>query len=321
MEEQNKQTLENQETNAQEPPAAPQTKAKKRISKKMIVILASTFVLILAAVLFFVFGDVSFRCVLLNHDYYSYVSQEASCSKPGITRFVCPHCHDRSYEESIPALGGECDWQPATCQNPKTCRKCGITEGDVVDHDWAPATCTEYEKCKACGTINLDSETLEHEWLPATCAEDSYCKLCLKIAWDSKIPHTYSTTDGTCTVCGAGVKLIVPATPKTISYYSTSICKIENISIKRIDGYTDRYEITFLVESIYHKNGNSYSDSACFGWKLYDEDGVVVDSGTGYTDNIMVGEKSREVLTFYIGNDSSYLQDGKTYRLELLDIG
>ena len=317
MEEQNKQTLENQETNAQEPPAAPQPKAKKRITKKIVIILVAAFVLILAAVLFLAFDEV--KCVFLNHDYYIYKADEATCSESGMNYLMCSRC-GKNRSESIPALGGACDWQAATCQNPKTCKKCGNTEGNV-EHDWTPATCTEYEKCKACGTINPDSETLEHEWLPATCTEDSKCELCEKTDLNSKIPHTYSTTDGTCTVCGAGVKFIVPATPKTISYYSTSICKIENISIKRIDEYTDKYEITFLVESTYHQKGNSYSDEARFGWKLYDEDGVVVNSGTEYTDNIMVGEKSRAVLTFYIGNYSSFLQDGKTYRLELLDIG
>lgn len=260
MEEQNKQTLENQETNVQEAPAAPKTKNKKRITKKMIIILAAAFVLILAAVLFLAFDEV--KCVFLNHDYEA-THHEATCEWDGYTRYTCSKCGDFYSDYHSGALG----------------------------HDWQPATCTEYEKCKICGEK--------------------------KSAYLAK--HDYSTTDGTCTVCGAGVKFIVPAPPKTISYYSTSICKIESIIIERID--SSIYEITFLVESIYHKNGNSYSDSARFGWKLYDEDGVVVDSGTGRTDGgIAVGEKSKEVLTFYTGYDSC-LQDGKTYRLELLDIG
>ena len=188
------------------------------------------------------------------------------------------------------------------------------------EHEWLPATCTEREKCKACGTINPDSETLEHEWLPVTCTKYSYCELCLKIDWDSKIPHTYSSTDGTCTMCGGGVKFIVPATPKTISYSSKSKCKIESITIERTGSHA--YQLTFIVESTYHREGSAYSEEAHFDWKLYDDaEGLVVDSDRESTDAaIAVGEKSQVVLTFYIRDNSSDLQDGKTYRLELLDI-
>ena len=48
---------------------------------------------------------------------------------------------------------------------------------------------------------------------------------------------------------------------------------------------------------------------------------MVVRSGTGITDGkIKVGEKSKETITFYSGEDDD-VQDGKTYRLVLLDLG
>ena len=79
------------------------------------------------------------------------------------------------------------------------------------------------------------------------------------------------------------------------------------------------YRLTFILQSTYHKNGNNYSDDAEYGWKLYDEDGFVVDSGTGYSDgDVAVGEKTKDVLSFEIG---TRVKNGKTYRLELLDIG
>ena len=99
-------------------------------------------------------------------------------------------------------------------------------------------------------------------------------------------------------------------------------CKIESITIERVKEYsfsTPKYCLTFIVESTYHQRGNSYNDKAGFNWKLYDEDGSVVASGTGRTiGEIKVGEKSKVIINFYVGEDE-LLQDGKTYRLEVLD--
>ena len=41
-------------------------------------------------------------------------------------------------------VGGDCkhEWQNATCGAPKTCAKCGATEGETLAHTWAEATCT-----------------------------------------------------------------------------------------------------------------------------------------------------------------------------------
>ena len=182
--------------------------------------------------------------------------------------------------------------------------------------------------CSVCGDFYIDYDSipaLECEWVEATCTSAKKCTICGKTGGYA-LGHDYSnTTDGTCTRCGFGVKFILPTTPMTISNTSgyDETCKIESIKIERIQEYsysTPYYKLTFIVQRTYHEKGNNYSDTANFGWKLYDEDGLVVTSGTGCTDgSIKVGEKSKETITFWVGADKK-LQDGKTFRLELLNI-
>lgn len=52
------------------------------------------------------------------------------------------------------------EWEDADCITPKTCSKCGKTEGKPLGHDWEDATCTEAKKCKRCGAE--EGEPLGH---------------------------------------------------------------------------------------------------------------------------------------------------------------
>ena len=261
------------------------------MTKKLLLFILAVFALVCALVSC---GKEEDRC---EHEFDVRVSQEATCREAGNKTYTCKKCgEERTEYDVIPML--EHEWQAATCESAKQCKKCNTTEGYSLSHQSEGATCVALGKCKHCGE------------------EGGY-----------KESHTYEgTTDGTCKVCGYGVKFILPQTPVEISYKSGSTiqkkCEIESIKVVRKKEYsTLKYEITFIVESTYHKNGNSYSAKAEFGWKLYDEDGMVVTSGTGYSDaGITVGEKSKEVITFLVGDDSDDVQDGKTYRLELLNI-
>ncbi len=69
----------------------------------------------------------------------------------------------------------------------------------------------------------------------------------------------------------------------------------------------------FSGEKTYDRDGDS-NDSYChFGWKLYNEDEVVVDSGSVYTDKVSVGEKFADA-TCYVSD----LSPG-TYYLDIID--
>lgn len=55
------------------------------------------------------------------------------------------------------------EWKAATCQNPKTCEKCGITEGKTVGHQYdefvvvyyptTESTGRKEATCKICGHV------------------------------------------------------------------------------------------------------------------------------------------------------------------------
>ncbi len=76
------------------------------------------------------------------------------------------------------------EWNEATCTEPKTCSKCGETEGEPLGHRWEDATCTTPKTCAVCG--ETEGKPLGHspgEWV----AEDSTalggkevqkCKVC-----------------------------------------------------------------------------------------------------------------------------------------------
>lgn len=112
--------------------------------------------------------------------------------------------------------------------------------------------------------------------------------------------------------------ITIPTLPKTLHEYNysgsiTSSVKITNITYE-ISG--DDLYIYFTGEKTYDKEGNRYSRSCTVGWKLYDSDGYIIDSGTFYSPNIAVGEKFR--------NEKEYAWDvikpGETYRLEISSV-
>ncbi len=77
------------------------------------------------------------------------------------------------------SLSGCCikhNWVEATCTEPKTCSRCGETEGDPLGHEWVDATCTEAKTCSVCGAT--DGDPLGHDWVDATCTEPKKCSVC-----------------------------------------------------------------------------------------------------------------------------------------------
>lgn len=95
------------------------------------------------------------------------------------------------------------EWQPATCTSPKTCTKCGLTEGTAIEHTWKAATCTTPKKCSQCGL----TEGLEagHKWTNATCTTPKKCTVC-GLTQGKANGHSWVTATCTeakhCSVCG-----------------------------------------------------------------------------------------------------------------------
>lgn len=94
-------------------------------------------------------------------------TKKATCTADGIKERKCVDCGEVQ-SSTIEAKGH--DWDDATCTAPKTCSKCGATDGEPADHKFvletvsnealkSPATCMSgavYYKSCACGEISTD---------------------------------------------------------------------------------------------------------------------------------------------------------------------
>ncbi len=85
----------------------------------------------------------------------------------------------------------EHSWIDATCTKPKTCSKCGLTDGtakthNVVIDEKVEATCIEHGStsgahCSECNEILIkqnEIEKAEHTWSDATCSVGKTCTVC-----------------------------------------------------------------------------------------------------------------------------------------------
>ena len=96
------------------------------------------------------------------------------------------------------------DWEAATCEAPKTCVKCDLTEGETLGHQWEKATCEVPRTCSRCGDTR--GEPKGHRWVDATCVTPRTCSVCGKIRGEPAGHDWLEATclePKTCTVCAA----------------------------------------------------------------------------------------------------------------------
>lgn len=90
------------------------------------------------------------------------------------------------------------NWCEATCTAPKTCSKCGETEGEAIGHIWEEATCTVPKTCTRCGATEGEPEG--HIWKEATCTSPATCTKCGEKTGTASGKH--SRRQGYCDYCG-----------------------------------------------------------------------------------------------------------------------
>jgi hypothetical protein len=205
-----------------------------------------------------------------------------------------------------------------------TCTATGLTDGS---------------HCSVCNTVLKKQETIPvtgHSFgawktvTQATCTKEGKqtrkCTVC-GATEESKISalgHNYK--NGVCTRCkekATGASISFPSVGG--SYWNSvgstlySICEITKIETPKIrfdyDPQKLWYTVRVAMKSTYDREGNNYSRSPKVGYKIYDEDNVVINSGTLIGESIKVGE------TCYAELDVYYLELGRSYRIEFLNIG
>lgn len=95
------------------------------------------------------------------------------------------------------------EWYAATCETPKTCVKCGETEGEALGHTWVDADCTTPKTCSACRLT--EGEALGHSWVDATTEAPKTCTTCSATEGERIITDERFTTASTIDLQGKWV--------------------------------------------------------------------------------------------------------------------
>lgn len=156
-----------EKSEAQESPNPPK---KPPLNPKTIIVMAAGALVLIAIIVAIVLlagtGDGGHVCAFGEWTTIA----DATCTEAGSRERVCT-CGEKE-TETIAALGH--DWKAATCQTPKTCKRCYLTEGSVAAHAFteelalaealkSEASCSSaavYYKSCICGRISeSDSDT------------------------------------------------------------------------------------------------------------------------------------------------------------------
>jgi hypothetical protein len=283
-----------------------------------------------------------------NHSYNNgIVTKEATCLVSGEKKITCSTCGD-SKTEAIPALGH-------TVNSNSICTRCGETALSMTTKEMEDSkkvanmrySATEYSDHISISMVLTDSNgtTLQ---VPAyvlikitdekgtVVYEEKIIKKSsqdrVDIKYDSITPgytnngtleytvysdyFHFNTLRKDVTKLPWTVDIVLPELPDNIWYngYSSSHgCKVTNI---RFVVQGDDLYIYFTGEKVYDSKGNNYSQACKIGWKLYDSDGYVVKDGTCYTTSLKTGEKFKDAKAYAF----DCIEQGKTYRLEILDV-
>ena len=158
------------------------------------------------------------------------------------------------------------DWIDATCEEQKTCSKCGETEGKALGHKWLEATCEEASTCERCGDIK--GGPLGHEideWqvdADPTCAAEGVqhgvCNRCGKTVTEElpKVAHTEGQWTETLAPTVTSTGLVLPG-EKTLS---CAVCG-QTIKTEKVT-----FELTLSQKNALAK-AQDYLDYTSFSYK------------------------------------------------------
>lgn len=209
----------------------------------------------------------------------------ASCSKDG---------HTHKYDEGVVTTDALCGAEKTV---KYTCKECtySYTKIIAVEHDWKKADCNNAKTCSICNAV--EGAPLGHSY------EDNVCKRCnSSLSIDLTLPPVTDTNHVT-------VK----------NYFNGAVAsefKITSLSATYSATTDSNVTITFTIsgEKTADAKSENASKTASLIYKLYDDAGAVVASGTFTTPHLCVGE-------FFMNKEFSVygLKNGEKYTLVLAD--
>ena len=269
-----------QETPTQEA-STPDTANKKAKNKKVKKILIISISAVVACGLIFLILFLINPSCIFGHRNVHKEGQAATCTNNGYYNYICDDCGEIDWTSTDYAIGHSYVYGGIACQRCGVNRNC---EEAYLEHTFKNVVCGAMNTCTTCGT----QKKVDHSFAGVSC---EYC---------GEMKYRISTEE----------------LPITVHTYNSNgsidrSCVVTNISYSM---YYSSVKVLYTVKSTYHENGNNYSAQAKFGWKLYDADGTVIDSGTAYSDGtVKVGEQSKGY--FYID-----VEPFVEYKLEILNL-
>ena len=115
---------------------------------------------------------------------------DATCTETGLITETCTVCGYEK-ETEIPVLAH--DYNEATCTLPKSCKVCGIVEGEALGHSGGTATCEAQAICDSCNQPYGDWG--DHVGGKATCRSKAVCSVC-RASYGELGDHDFA--DATC---------------------------------------------------------------------------------------------------------------------------
>lgn len=205
-------------------------------------------------------------------------------------KFACLVCVITFLLFEAIGMSMRCDhvWQGASCTSPRTCIKCGETQGDPLDHTWKDATCTTPKICSVCGVTEGSDIALGHDWVEATCTEPNTCRVCGKTAgealghsfgeWEIEREPTVSTSGmrtRSCNRCGEKVET-EPYELDSFIQNSKFIFTPEEFRTLFFDHFVDLGYSRFGGASVKNKEGQVVVDIRDFSYNNVGNIGFVV---------------------------------------------
>lgn len=173
--------------------------------------------------------------------------QEGTCIIDEIQERTCQICNKKEIKDI--KAPNEHLWKAATCTTPKTCTRCGVTQGNALGHLWKAATCTTPKTCTRCGATQ--GNALGHLWIRATCTKPQTCSRC-NATLGKALGHSWRaatyTTPKTCIRCGLTEGNPLPAKVEQIILGNVTLSpSIRTATISRtiVPSYAANKDITW----------------------------------------------------------------------------